>query len=178
MSEDSRVTDAEGSGITRRNLLRLMGASAASAALMPTVGSGAAMADDDDAAVQSRGDIRRRRPNFLVILVDEMRSSPVYESPQLKAWRARNLPNINSLRRNGFTLGNHHIMSAACAPSRASIFTGQYPSLHGVSQTDGVAKHSDDPGMRWPDHRPYHGSLLSRGGVPDLLQGQVACVRR
>ena len=35
-------------------------------------------------------------------------------------------------------------MAAACAPSRASLLTGHYPSLHGVTQTDGLAKTADE----------------------------------
>ncbi len=77
MAEDSRANAPAGSAISRRNLLRLMGVRAASAALLPTVAAGSARADDDGAAVDARGDIRPQRPNFLVILVDEMRSSPV-----------------------------------------------------------------------------------------------------
>lgn len=174
MSEDSTDSEPAGSGISRRDLLRLMGAGAASAALLPTIAAGSAMADDNDAAVEARGDIRPRRPNFLVILVDEMRSSPVYESPQLKAWRARNLPNINSLRRNGFTLGNHHIMSAACAPSRASIFTGQYPSLHGVTQTTGAAKSAIEEDVFWldPTTVPTMGHYFRAAGYETFYKGK------
>jgi choline-sulfatase len=175
MSEDSRTPEAERSGISRRALLRLMGAGAASAALLPTAGASAALADDDDtAAVQGRGDLRPRRPNFLVILVDELRSSPVYESPQLKAWRVRNLPNMNSLQRNGFTLGNHHIMSAACAPSRASIFTGQYPSLHGVTQTTGAAKSAIEEDVFWldPTTVPTMGHYFRAAGYETFYKGK------
>jgi hypothetical protein len=46
-------------------------------------------------------------------------------------------------------------MAAACAPSRASLLTGQYPSLHGVAQTDGLGKTPDSEDMFWlaPDGR-------------------------
>ena len=36
-------------------------------------------------------------------------------------------------------------------PSQATPFPGQYPSLHGVTKTDGLAKPHNDPAMRWLD---------------------------
>ena len=36
-------------------------------------------------------------------------------------------------------------------PSRATLFTGHDPSLHGVTKTDGLAKPHNDPAMRWLD---------------------------
>ena len=36
-------------------------------------------------------------------------------------------------------------------PSRDTLFTGHYPSLHGVTKTDGLAKPHNTPAMRWPD---------------------------
>ncbi len=44
------------------------------------------------------------------------------------------------------------------APSRATLFAGQYPSLHGVTSTDGVAKQNTDP--RDAVARPQYGSHL------------------
>ncbi len=39
-------------------------------------------------------------------------------------------------------------------PPPYELFTGQYPSLHGASQTDGLAEHVDDPRMQWLDPGP------------------------
>ncbi len=59
-------------------------------------------------------------------------------------------------------------------PSRATLFTGQYPSLHGVSQTDGVAKGSADPGMRWldPGAVPTLGDWFRAGGYQTHYRGK------
>ncbi|MGA1147391.1 MAG: sulfatase-like hydrolase/transferase, partial [Candidatus Nanopelagicales bacterium] len=117
--------------ISRRRILQAAGVAGVAAT------SAAAMATSSAAASQPfrpRGRLSRR-PNFLIIMVDEMRTAPAYESPALRAWRAANLPAQRLIRSQGFDFTEHHIMSAACQPSRASIYTGQYPSLHGVSQT-------------------------------------------
>ena len=52
----------------------------------------------------------------------------------------------------------HYTGSLACVPSRPTIFTGQYPDLHGVTQTDGIGKRYDDSRLRW----------LRAGEVPTL----------
>jgi arylsulfatase A-like enzyme len=80
-----------------------------------------------------------RRPNVLVILTDQLRYPPPYESEELAAYRRKHLPGMERLRQNGVSFRNHNPMAAACAPSRASLLTGQYPSLHRVTQTDGIA---------------------------------------
>jgi choline-sulfatase len=41
------------------------------------------------------------RPNFLFIMVDEMRYPPVYESAELQAFRTTYLETQNALRANG-----------------------------------------------------------------------------
>jgi len=77
------------------------------------------------------------KPNVLVILTDQMRCPPAYESEELAGWRAEAMPGVERLRRGGVSFAHHYPMAIACAPSRASLLTGQYPSLHGVAQTDG-----------------------------------------
>ena len=65
-------------------------------------------------------------------------------------------------------------MSAACAPSRASLLTGQYPSLHGVTQTDGLSKSPDSDDMFWlaPDTVPTLGDWLRAGGYRTFYKGK------
>ena len=113
--------------ISRRRLLQAAGV----AGVAGVAATGAAATTTPAAARQPfspRGRLKRR-PNFLIIMVDEMRTAPAYESPALTAWRAANLPAQRLIRSNGFDFTQHHIMSAACQPSRSSIYTGQYPSL-------------------------------------------------
>ena len=54
------------------------------------------------------------------------------------------------------------------------MFTGQYPSLHGVSQTDGSAKKNDDPAMMWldPDSVPTLGDWFRAGGYQTHYRGK------
>jgi choline-sulfatase len=61
------------------------------------------------------------------------------------ASRRRFLQTQNALRAHGVDFQRHYAASVACVPSRASIYSGQCPSLHGVTQTTGAAKRNDDP---------------------------------
>jgi arylsulfatase A-like enzyme len=71
-----------------------------------------------------------------------------------------------SLRDHGLEFTNHYIMTAACVPSRSSIFTGQYPSLHGNTQTPGAAKTNIEMDMHWldPNTLPTIGNYFRAGG--------------
>lgn len=115
-----------------------------------------------------------KRPNILLFLVDELRYPTVYDGPELRAWMERNLRAQTALRRSGVDFTRHYVQSAACAPSRTSIFTGQYPSLHGVSQTDGIGKTTYDPGMFWldPDMVPTLGDYFRAAGYRTHYRGK------
>ncbi len=169
---DEQRSDAVTEGLGRRGFLGLMGLTAGAAAMGGVTAA-------DPAAAARKSDFRprgrlKRRPNFLIIMVDELRYAPVYESLQLQKWRGRELKNINSLRRQGMEFHNHHIMSMACTPSRTSIFTGQYPSLHGVSQTSGAAKSSIEQDMYWldPTTVPTMGHYFRAAGYDTLYKGK------
>ena len=84
-------------------------------------------------------------------MCDENRFPPVYESQDTKDYRSTFLQTQNLLRANGVDFQRHYAASVACSPSRASIYTGQYPSLHGTTQTTGAAKEAFDPDVFWLD---------------------------
>jgi len=164
------TSSANDANITRRRLLQAAGVAGV------TAGAAAAMSTSSAAARQPfrpRGRLRRR-PNFLIIMVDEQRNAPSYESPALQAWRAANLPAQRLIRSQGFDFTEHHIMSSACQPSRASIYTGQYPSLHGVSQTSGAAKTAIEEDLYWlePGTVPTLGNYFRAGGYDTYWKGK------
>ena len=114
------------------------------------------------------------QPNILLILTDQERYPPPYESDEAHAFRHAQLPGRERIREAGVELHRHYVASTACAPSRASLFTGQYPSLHGVSQTDGLAKSAWDPAMVWldPDTVPTLGDWFRAGGYRTEYRGK------
>lgn len=99
-----------------------------------------------------------KAPDIIIVMTDEERATPPYESADVLAWRRRALSGRRWFDDNGVSFTRHYTGSLACVPSRPTIFTGQYPDLHGVTQTDGIGKVFDDSRMRW----------LRRGEVPTL----------
>ena len=158
-------------GLSRRRLLQAAGVAAAGVAAVGAAGS--AQAAPRIQPFKPRGRLRRR-PNFLIVMVDEQRHAPVYETPELQAWRRANLPSQEFIRRHGFEFTHHHIMSTACQPSRASIFTGQYPSLHGVAQTSGSAKAAIEKDLFWldPTTVPTLGNWFRAAGYDTYWKGK------
>jgi arylsulfatase A-like enzyme len=114
------------------------------------------------------------RPNILVVLTDQLRHPPVYESQALADFRKENMPGQERLYETGISFKRHYPMASACAPSRASLLTGQYPSLHGVTQTDGLAKTADSGDMFWlaPDTVPTLGDWFRAGGYRTYFKGK------
>ncbi|MDH3752705.1 MAG: sulfatase-like hydrolase/transferase [Acidimicrobiia bacterium] len=113
-------------------------------------------------------------PNVLIIMTDEERYPPPYEGPELAAFRREQLPARQHLIDNGTRLHRHYAGSTACLPSRATLFTGQYPSLHGVTSTDGLAKRASDPAMGFldPDTVPTIGDWFRAGGYHTHYRGK------
>ncbi|WP_141505350.1 sulfatase-like hydrolase/transferase [Paenibacillus luteus] len=114
------------------------------------------------------------KPNFLVLLVDEERYPPIYESKEIKEWRAHHLIAQQLLKANSVEFHRHYIGSTACCPSRATMFTGQYPSLHGVSQTVGIAKEAFDSDMFWLNRNtvPTMGHYFRAAGYETYYKGK------
>ena len=61
------------------------------------------------------------RPNVVFILTDDL------------SWDlVKFMPHVQQMQREGMTFTNYFVTDSLCCPSRASIFSGQYPHNHGV----------------------------------------------
>ncbi len=114
------------------------------------------------------------RPNILLLLTDEERYPTCYEDESLQEFRRTQLPGQALLRAQGTEFHRHYAASVACAPSRASLFTGHYPTLHGVRATDGAAKGPRDADMFWLDPHtvPTMGHYFREAGYRTHYRGK------
>src|SRR5262245_41290108 len=85
-----------------------------------------------------------RPPNFVLILVDDLgwkdtgfQGSTYYETP-----------NIDKAARQGMIFTNAYANAPNCAPSRASLLTGQYAPRHGI-YTVGQSARGPENLRRW-----------------------------
>ncbi len=114
------------------------------------------------------------QPDLIVILTDEERAAPPYETPELTRWREQHLPGRRWFTDNGVDFRRHYVAATACVPSRPSLLTGQYPDVHGVTQTDGLGKNHDDTRMRWlrADEVPTMGHWFRAAGYDTHYDGK------
>lgn len=112
--------------------------------------------------------------NILLVVVDEMRYPVSYETEELKKWRKDNLVFYEKLKDLGTEFCNHFTNTNACVPSRTTLHTGVYPSVHGNISTDGISKSSNDDLMTWltPKSVPTIGNYLSENGYICYLKGK------
>ena len=94
----------------------------------------------------------KRRPNFLIILIDDLRFDEFGAGghPYLKT------PAIDRIAREGAIFERAFHTTPICSPNRASVLTGQYASRHGI--IDNVAR--DAMSHRLPN---YHLDLQRLG---------------
>ena len=93
-----------------------------------------------------------RRPNILVILIDDLRFDEFGAGghPYMKT------PHVDRIAREGALFERAFHTTPICSPNRASMLTGQYASRHGI--IDNVAR--DAMSHRLPN---YHLELQKRG---------------
>lgn len=114
------------------------------------------------------------RPDIVILMTDEERAVPPYEADDVLAWRHRTLTGRRWFDEHGVSFNRHYTGSLACVPSRPTIFTGQYPDLHGVTQTDGIGKAYNDSRMRWlrPAEVPTLGNWFRAAGYDTHYDGK------
>lgn len=78
--------------------------------------------------IRNFGDIITEKMNILFIMTDQLRADHLgcMGNPILKT------PNIDGIAENGVRFNRCYCANPMCMPNRASIFTSQYPSIHGV----------------------------------------------
>lgn len=79
------------------------------------------------------------RPNIIFIITDQQR----FDTIAALGYPHMDTPNLDRLVREGVSFSNCHITAPSCAPSRASLFTGQYP------HTTGILKNADEWTRSW-----------------------------
>lgn len=72
------------------------------------------------------------RPNILIFMTDQQRAKSIFPFNEAIT------PNFDKFCKEGITFTNAHTVSPHCCPSRASFFSGLYPSEHGVWNNVGV----------------------------------------
>ena len=75
----------------------------------------------------------RRRPNLLLLITDQQRAAMHW--PDEPGWLRELTPADHEIARTGLTFTDAICSSCMCSPSRASLFTGLYPTQHGVTLT-------------------------------------------
>ncbi|MBD3228000.1 MAG: sulfatase-like hydrolase/transferase [Candidatus Lokiarchaeota archaeon] len=68
------------------------------------------------------------RPNILFIMTDQQRADHL----SCMGNEILKTPNIDSIAKNGTCFRRCYCSNPMCMPNRATIFTGKYPSIHGV----------------------------------------------
>jgi arylsulfatase len=117
--------------VSRRGLLRLAAAAAASAGVLELAGSGVAQAAPGGARLLSflpSSPDDAPPPNVLLVTVDTLRADQLgcYGHPFVRT------PALDALARQGARFAAHLVQQPQTNPSHASIFTGMYPSSSGV----------------------------------------------
>ena len=101
--------------------------------------------------------------NILIFMTDQQRGDSVLSSSLAKT------PNMDRFREEAATFTETHTVSPHCCPSRASFFTGQYPSQHGVWNNVNVGNTLSrgvyDDVVMWPE-------LLEKSGYNMIFSGK------
>ncbi|WP_420572148.1 sulfatase-like hydrolase/transferase [Kordia sp.] len=71
------------------------------------------------------------QPDIILIITDQERATQNFP----ENWETENLKTMTFLKDHGFTFNKAFCNSCMCSPSRTTLFTGVYPSQHGVTQT-------------------------------------------
>lgn len=84
--------------------------------------------ESTSSAESERGDPGRARPNFLVVVLDDVR----FDDLGYAGHPFVQTPNFDCVAREGMRFDNAFAPIPLCSPNRACILTGQYAHTHGI----------------------------------------------
>lgn len=99
------------------------------------------------------------RPNVLLITTDQQHADTI----QALGNSAIRTPNLDALVARGVSFGRTYAANPVCSPSRSSILTGDYPSLHGCWNI----------GVKLDEHCTRMSDVLSDAGYQTALFGKA-----
>lgn len=119
-----------------------------------------------------------RPPNVVFILADDLGFNDISTFGGGVAGGAVKTPNIDRLAREGAIFTNAYSGTASCAPSRAMIMTGRYPTRTGFEFTPtpdrmgriismvSKSQNGDLPPMEWNREAAEHAPPFAEQGLP------------
>lgn len=132
----------------RPDRVRQAGAAAIDGSSHGTTTPGPSAATQATRVEQASATATARRPNILVVMVDQLRTPQWFATG---AAGAALMPNLTRLRRGGVYFDSHYTASNDCTPARSALVTGLYTHQTGCMVTGGSTL---DPGF------PTWGSML------------------
>ena len=116
---DLKKSSSQPVDVTRREFLR-RSATAAALPAVPSLAAGGGLESSKEHA---------KRPNVIIIHADQMR----WDTVGAYGLNPMGLtPNLDAMARRGVLFTQAITNQPVCAPSRACLWTGQYPAKHGV----------------------------------------------
>lgn len=99
-----------------------------------------------------------KRPNILLITSDQQHYTTLgVTNPKIKT------PNLDRLAQEGTRFTRAYCPNPTCSPTRASLITGVYPSVHGCWAI----------GVKTPEDVPFIGDILQEEGYASILVGKA-----
>ncbi len=135
--------------ITRRRFLKSVAGALAGASVLG--------AKHEPAAAQGN-----KRPNVLILMVDEMR----WDCLGVAGHPIVATPNLDKLARQGCYFPRTYTVSPVCSPARMSLFSGRYRQVHGVVRNN-VAPHPNE--VTLPYILQAHGYATGMAGKLHLI---------
>ncbi|MBW1846471.1 MAG: sulfatase-like hydrolase/transferase [Deltaproteobacteria bacterium] len=139
--------------ITRRDVLKTLGAASAAGMMMPFMGKQAFARSND------------KPPNIIFILSDDHR----WDALSSEGHPFIQTPNMDKLASEGISFNNAFVTTSLCSPSRASFLTGQYAHTHGVKNNLTPWKDSNVTFLEIMKNQGYDTAFIGKWHMPGKI---------